>query len=250
LAQERRPPVDGAPGLERREPATTDRHYLVLRSLSDALQREIALRLDGRPPVDVLDIGCGAKPYAPFFAGRCRSYTGIDTVPGPAVDDIGEVGALPYADASFDVVLCTQVLEHVPDPARAVQEMHRVLRPGGTVLASTHGVFLYHPDPVELGGDYWRWTHQGLARLFDVNASWSEIRVAPNGEVVAALGYIAAQFASEAVERYRLGPLGRGLIAALNRITARIDARFPPNARAGAPGSMSANYLLSATRAG
>ena len=43
-------------------------------------------------------------------------------------------------DGAFDVVLCTQVLEHVEDPAQAVRELHRVTSPGGRVLASTHGV--------------------------------------------------------------------------------------------------------------
>ncbi|RPH55393.1 MAG: methyltransferase domain-containing protein, partial [Acidobacteria bacterium] len=60
------------------------------------------------------------------------------------------------------------LLEHVEDPARAVRELHRVTSPGGRVLASTHGVQVYHPSPT----DYWRWTHAGLERLFRQNADW------------------------------------------------------------------------------
>ena len=113
-------------------------------------------------PVRVLDVGCGLKPYYPFFASVASEYVGVDVVENPAAELLGPVEALPVEDASFDLVLCTQVLEHCDDPAQAVRELHRVTRPGGRVLASTHGVQVYHPSP----SDYWRWTHEGLRRLF------------------------------------------------------------------------------------
>ena len=75
-------------------------------------------------------------------------------------------------------MLCTQVLEHVDDPAQAVRELARVTAPGGRVLASTHGVQVYHPSPV----DYWRWTHAGLERLFRQNAEWASVTVVPASE--------------------------------------------------------------------
>ena len=56
----------------------------------------------------------------------------------------------PSRTRRFDVVLCTQVLEHCDDPAQAVRELRRVTAPGGRVLASTHGVLVYHPSPVDL----------------------------------------------------------------------------------------------------
>jgi SAM-dependent methyltransferase len=57
-------------------------------------------------------------------------------------------------------VLSTQVLEHVTDPDVYLSECFRVLRPGGRMLLSTHGLMVYHPDP----DDYWRWTCAGLPR--------------------------------------------------------------------------------------
>ena len=82
----------------------------------------------------VLDVGCGAKPYEPLFAPHAASYVGVDPVDNPRAELKGSVEALPVDDATFDVVLCNQVLEHCDDPAKAVSELHRVTAPGGRVL--------------------------------------------------------------------------------------------------------------------
>jgi SAM-dependent methyltransferase len=237
--------ADTWPGRERREPSRADRHYLMLRSLADALAAEVARTLASRDGLRMLDIGCGDKPYYPLLAARAAAYRGIDAEPGPQVDDIGVVEELPYPDGSFDVVLCTQVLEHVVDPGRAVGEIARVLAPGGVAFVSTHGVFLYHPDPV----DFWRWTHAGLEQLFNTSAAWEEIRITSNGEAVACLAYIACQYLDELGRRIGSERLRRGMLRSLNAVAERLDERFPPRARAGAPGSLSANYLLTARRA-
>ena len=139
--------------------------WVVRHALADWLRAQ-ADELGAGPPVRVLDVGCGVKPYYPFFAEVAAEYVGVDVVENPAAELLGPVEALPVEDASFDVVLCTQVLEHCDDPAQAVRELRRVTRPGGRVLASTHGVQVYHPSP----SDYWRWTHEGLRRLFDDRA--------------------------------------------------------------------------------
>jgi SAM-dependent methyltransferase len=238
------------PGEERRHPRTDDRHYLALAPLAEGLRRAVRERLAGRRDLDVLDVGCGAKPYLPFFEPVARSYRGLDSEPGPYVDDVGGAERLPYADASFDVVLCTQVLEHLYEPDRAVREIHRVLRPGGLALVSTHGVFLYHPDPPDSDRDFWRWTHSGLARLFRTSADWRSIDVEPQGDVVACLAYIACQFVAEAGDRAGRPALRRAAVGTLNRGAAWLDRRYPPRARVPRPGSLSANYLVAAVKAG
>jgi SAM-dependent methyltransferase len=238
------------PGAERRRPQPGDRDYLILSSLVKLLRREMSIHLSGRQDLRVLDLGCGTKPYLPLFTELAASYRGLDQAPGPGVDDVGVLEALPYDSQSADVVLCTQVLEHVPDPAASVSEMHRVLVPGGLALVSTHGVFPYHPDPPTSDQDYWRWTHAGLRRLFGQAGDWSHLAVMSNGEALVCLTAMACMFLAAAGARLGSGArLSRLLISVLNRLAERADPMFPARARAGRPGSLSANYLVSAIRA-
>lgn len=118
----------------------------------------LSAKLEVPPHGRVLDYGCADKPYRRFF-GAAIDFVGADLVGNPDADvAIADDGTVPVADASFDAVLSTQVLEHVADPAKYLAECHRVLRPGGRLLLSTHGLMVYHPDPVDL----WRWTSAGL----------------------------------------------------------------------------------------
>ncbi|MEL7300411.1 MAG: bifunctional 2-polyprenyl-6-hydroxyphenol methylase/3-demethylubiquinol 3-O-methyltransferase UbiG [Pseudomonadota bacterium] len=98
---------------------------------------------------DVLDLGCAGGFMAEALAARGARVTGID----PAADaiaaaeahglgkgiryDVGVGEALPYDDASFDHVVCVDVLEHVQDLGQVCREVARVLRPGGTFLFDT-----------------------------------------------------------------------------------------------------------------
>jgi SAM-dependent methyltransferase len=90
----------------------------------------------------LLDVGCGSAWLSDHF----EHYTGVD-VSSAAVEAArargrevlqGDVDApLPFADESFDGVVMKDLLEHVPDPVALVREVHRVLRPGGRVFASS-----------------------------------------------------------------------------------------------------------------
>ena len=105
----------------------------------------------------VLDLGCGDMPYRTLFTERGAIYLGAD-INGSAQIVIKPGEPLPVESASVDVVVSFQVLEHVRDVAAYLNEARRVLKPGGRVFVSTHGVWPYHPHPQ----DFWRWTSEGL----------------------------------------------------------------------------------------
>ncbi|MBW8792225.1 MAG: methyltransferase domain-containing protein [Streptomyces sp.] len=109
----------------------------------------------------VLDYGSATSPYRALFPGEV-SYLAAD-LPGNALADLElrPDGTVPLPDHSCDVVLSTQVLEHVEDPDLYVAECARLLNDTGSLVLSTHGIMYYHRDPE----DYWRWTMAGLTRL-------------------------------------------------------------------------------------
>lgn len=166
-----------------------------IRKLPAAL-RELAGELAIPPGGRILDYGCAEMPYRSFF-GADVEYVGAD-LPGndQAAISLLPDGAVPVADQSFDAVLSTQVLEHVKDPRLYLAECFRVLRPGGRLLLSTHGIFAYHPDPVDL----WRWTCEGL-RSEVKSAGFEIVRF----EGVIGLAATGLQLFQDAIS-YRLSP--------------------------------------------
>lgn len=94
-----------------------------------------------------------------LFPGE--EFVGCDIQPGPRVDRIEDVHALTFDSDSVGSFLALDTLEHVRDPIRAVQEMHRVLRPGGVLLLSSVMFFPIHAHP----WDFWRFTPEGFAQL-------------------------------------------------------------------------------------
>jgi SAM-dependent methyltransferase len=185
----------------------------------------------------LLDVGAGIAPYRPWFGAA--EYVTVDPVRAADVQESAE--RLPVDDASFDVVLCTQVLEHAADPAAVVRELRRVTAPGGRVLASTHGVQVYHPAP----DDLWRWTHAGLERLFSTNGTWSALTVRPGGGTAACLGMLATTYIELLAGRAGARGAVRPVVAALNRAAEAID-RHVPSLREPVPGTLFANYHVTA----
>jgi SAM-dependent methyltransferase len=127
--------------------------FYLNRSLSQILPT-----LGGR----VLDVGCGAKPYRNWF-GPTTKYVGLDVAAGPAVDVVVAFNEpWPLPDASFDVLLCSQVLEHVEDLGRTLTEINRVTRPGGVVCLTVPFIYNEHGAP----HDFRRFTAYGASALF------------------------------------------------------------------------------------
>lgn len=141
----------------RLRPRLTHHGYLHLALLAKQLEIEVSTAA----PSLTVDLGCGAMPYRSLFPGR---YIGLDLATSHGRPDaLGAAESTPLRDGSCDLVVSTQQLEHVDNPMSVLEEARRILRPGGTLLLSTHGVWPHHPDPQDL----WRWTEEGLVRLVE-----------------------------------------------------------------------------------
>lgn len=116
----------------------------------------------------LLDVGCGTQPYRNLF--RVHSYIGLelDTLVSRkrAVADAYYDGTtFPFAEGRFDSVLCNQVLEHVFTPDAFLNEIYRVLKPGGKVLLTVPFIWDEHEQPF----DYARYSSFGLRALLERN---------------------------------------------------------------------------------
>jgi SAM-dependent methyltransferase len=114
--------------------------------------------------LELIDYGCGDMPYKPLFEAVVKEYRGLDIAENDLADvHIGIDGTIPIENNSVDLVLSTQVLEHVENPAEYLSESFRILKNGGALILSTHGYWIYHPTPA----DYWRWTSSGLRKIIE-----------------------------------------------------------------------------------
>lgn len=116
-------------------------------------------------------IGIGMKK---LYTDPRFSFVETDLQFGPQVQVICDAHDLPFADESFDGVIIQAVLEHVADPPRCVEEIHRVLKDGGVVYAETPFMQQVHGGPY----DFTRYTHLGHRRLF---RSFDEVSSGPIG---------------------------------------------------------------------
>ncbi len=159
-----------AEGHRRLHSRPWDHDYLLMRGIARALRQLIAqhaaVRTGAASGLTVVDFGCGPMPYKPLFDFPGVRYVGADFPGNPLAEVvIDKRGVLPFEDSSVDVVLSSQVLEHVLDVQAYLNEARRVLKPEGTLLLSTHGNWIYHPHPTDVR----RWTRCGLQ--YDVGKS-------------------------------------------------------------------------------
>jgi len=129
------------------------------------------------PEHTILDVGSGLAPYRELFTHT--SYTTCDwdqSIYSPDVppDIVSPADQIPVEDESFDAVLCTEVLEHVPAPWEVLSEFHRIVRPGGAVWITVPFTWPLHEQP----HDYYRYTKFGLHSLLE-RAGFSQVDVVP-----------------------------------------------------------------------
>ena len=122
---------------------------------SARVKRAVAALLAAMPADGVgLNVGAGQVRLDP----RIRN---MEIESGPEIDYVGSAEDIPLPDASVDLVICQEVLEHVAHPRRAMAEFFRILKADGRLYLQLPFVIGYHPCP----RDYWRFTMEGMEQL-------------------------------------------------------------------------------------
>lgn len=160
--------------------------------------------------VRTLDIGAGGSSYQRFFPNRVT----IDIDPTRKPDIVGDAENLPFKDGEFECILCTEVLEHIQNTARAVGEMRRVLKPGGTLILTTRFVYPIHDSP----GDYWRFTKYGLSELFK---EWNIVELTPEAHSFSTIAILLQRIAYQT--RLRGNVVVKALLFALASLLNSLD---------------------------
>jgi SAM-dependent methyltransferase len=151
--------MDKNPGKVRLNPPLWRHDWYSLIQLKQGIAKIIKDNQLGLNNEKIVDIGCGDYPYRSMFTRHGCEYVGCD-IDNKADILIQQGKPIALPDSSFDAVVSFQVLEHVWDLDEYLGECYRLVKPGGWLLLSTHGNWLYHPHP----NDYRRWTREGLLR--------------------------------------------------------------------------------------
>lgn len=173
------PPAFRAPRTRRDRIAAAVRRTLDLQAAS--AWRDLRVLLADAHG-DVLDVGSGAQPYRPLLPADAR-YRAIDDAAAEASFGYATPGTeyfsgdrWPVAEASVDIVLATETLEHVPQPAVFLAEARRVLRDGGRIVLTVPFSARWHYIP----HDYWRYTPSSLSNLLGA-AGFTDVVVHARG---------------------------------------------------------------------
>jgi SAM-dependent methyltransferase len=133
-------------------------YFIIKRLQQEALKRS-SVYITGR----VFDMGCGVRPYKNFLA--CSRYIGMDESIEVKPDIVGNAQIIPFKEGSFDSVLCTEVLEHLPEPGQALKEIKRALKKEGYLYLTVPQEWCLHYEP----HDYFRFTSFGIKHLLENN---------------------------------------------------------------------------------
>lgn len=177
----------------------------------------------------VLDIGAGTCLYRPLFS-HCdykthdfKEYEGAEKHGGTStyghIDFVSDILAIPAPDQSFDIILCTEVLEHVPEPIKVLKEISRLLRPGGRAFITAPLGSGLHQLPFHFYGGYTPQWYQRFCREAGMEAT----EITPNGGFFKHLGQECNRAASIYGQNPKLhGPESADLIKLLVEILPRL----------------------------
>lgn len=209
--------------VRRRKPRIIDTDWLLLRGLSR--QVATAAAENSRAGMHAVDLGCGDQPYRVLFEELGVDYAGADFGKGAEIV-IRQSGRVDAPDASADLVVSFQVLEHVRDLDLYLAEAKRLLRQDGRLLLSTHGTWLYHPHPE----DHRRWTRGGLIHELESRGFAVEDCKAIVGPLALTTILRLTGFAYVLRRVPLLGPVAAGALAIVMNLRAAVEDRVTPAA--------------------
>jgi SAM-dependent methyltransferase len=163
----------------------------------DSLHREL-------PAARYLEIGCGDLRYRKYLEslGWSCLFTDLEFRSAVGVSALVDAQALPFPDATFDVIMMTEVLEHVPDIGKALTEVSRALKPAGYLVVT----FPFNYGMHEIPRDFRRWTEfNAIAQFEKVGLETKTFE--RRGDAVAVVLTIAVQLMRGALEALRRKPL-------------------------------------------
>jgi len=133
-----------------------------------------------------IDLGCGNMPFRDLLADKVTTYHTLDlSARSDRVTYVGDIRDMSMiSDASYNSAICLEVLEHIPDPLQAVREIHRILKPGGTVIVSVPHLSRLHDEP----HDYFRFTIHGLCHLLE-STGFEVLEIQKKGGMLSFLGH-------------------------------------------------------------
>ncbi len=184
--------------------------YIMSRLLSAAISDIFSHQTS---PLKILDVGCGSKPYAHLFPGS--HYVGLEVLESghdhsfSKVDVVYDGVNFPFNDSVFDLIICSEVLEHVFEGGALMRECSRVLKPKGTAVLTTPFIWQLHEEPY----DFVRYTCFGLKKmLLDAGfAVKQEMRLGGGAIVLIVIAQLTLwQFSTRC-----FGKLGRALVSPL-----------------------------------
>jgi len=137
------------------------------------------------PGSNVLDVGAGSCLYGDLFShcdyktqdfSQLTDSRQMRTGHYGKIDFISDVLEIPVADGSFDVVICTEVLEHVPEPIRLIKELARILRPNGRLILTAPLGSGIHQEPYHFYGGYTPYWYE----RFMPEYGFTNVKIEPN----------------------------------------------------------------------
>lgn len=177
-----------------------------------SLYRSITPILAANAHGRTLDAGAGHMQFRTLILRYASSYESFDIEARTgSVDHLGDIQDMTgIPNDQYDTVFCNQVIEHLPFPDKALHELFRILKPGGTLILAAPHLSRYHEEP----HDYFRYTGYGFTSLLE-RAGFREIRIFTSGGIFC---FLAHQISTILLALFWGIPLLKWIVFGLNRI--------------------------------